>query len=56
MKCYCSENREYPHPRSGEALKALASYRGSNVGVKYAEGFMLLFEVFDTIRGELSKN
>ena len=47
MACYKSELREYPHPRSLEALKALASYRGSNVGYRYAEAFLLLRELFD---------
>lgn len=51
MECYQSESRESPHPRSPEALRALAHYRGSNVGVKYAEGFMLLREVVDINRG-----
>lgn len=46
MACYRSESRQYPHPRSAEALRALAQYRGSNVGVKAAEAFMLLREVF----------
>ena len=45
MKCYSSESAVSPHPRSPEALLALAEYRGSNVGVKYAEAFMLLREV-----------
>lgn len=45
MRCYRSESTVYPHPRSSEALLALASYRGSNVGVRYAEGFELLREV-----------
>ena len=40
MKAYASQLREYPHPRSIEALRALAQYRGSNVGVPLAEAFM----------------
>ena len=47
MNCYRSESTEYPHPRSGEALTALAKYRGSNVGYKMAEAFMLLRECYD---------
>lgn len=31
-------------PRSYSAIKALAAYRGSRIGVNYAEAFMLLFE------------
>lgn len=45
MTCYRSESTEYPHPRSGQALEALARYRGSTIGMKMAEGFMLLREV-----------
>lgn len=40
MKCYKSQICDYPHPRSSESIEALAKYRGSTVGVKYAEGFM----------------
>jgi len=46
MKCYKSESAMYPHPRSSEALRALASYRGSSVGFKMAEAFMALREVY----------
>ena len=45
MACYRSESAKSPHPRSPEALRALAAYRGSNVGFKMAEGFMLLREI-----------
>ena len=45
MKCYRSESARYPHPRSAEALKALAEYRGSNVGVEMAEAFICMREV-----------
>jgi LmbE family N-acetylglucosaminyl deacetylase len=45
MKCYRSESAKAPHPRSEEALRALAAWRGSNVGVKCAEAFMSLREV-----------
>ncbi len=44
MDCYKSERREYPHPRSGEALEALAKMRGSQCGFEKAEAFMLLRE------------
>ena len=47
MSCYRSERAEYPHPRSGEALEALAKYRGCNVGYLCAEAFMLLRECND---------
>lgn len=45
MRCYRSESAEYPHPRSTKALRALASYRGSNVGFEMAEAFMSLREI-----------
>ena len=45
MSCYRTENTVYPHPRSAEALEVLGKYRGSNVGYRLAEGFMLLREI-----------
>ena len=41
MSCYQTELREYPHPRSLEAIRALAMYRGASCGVPLAEAFML---------------
>ena len=38
---YEIETREFPHPRSIEAIKALSKWRGSNVGVSNAESFMI---------------
>jgi len=35
--------RGYPHPRSNEALKGLASYRGGQAGMVYAEAFESVF-------------
>lgn len=35
--------REYPHPRSEEALKGLAVYRGCQAGCNYAEAFECVF-------------
>lgn len=37
---YKSEVKEAPHPRSLFALVNLASYRGEEVGLEYAEGFI----------------
>lgn len=45
MACYKSQLFEYPHPRSKKAIKALAQYRGSTIGVCYAESFMLVRKV-----------
>lgn len=35
--------RDYPHPRSNEALKGLAAYRGGQAGLNYAESFECVF-------------
>jgi len=45
MKAYGSELKQYPHPRSLEIIEALAKKRGSEVGVKFAEAFMLIREI-----------
>ena len=45
MKCHASQIRQYPHPRSLEAIEALARYRGSTVCCKYAEAFMVIRQV-----------
>ncbi|MCM1213748.1 MAG: PIG-L family deacetylase [Lachnospiraceae bacterium] len=42
MSCYRSQVKMFPHPRSIEALDALAKLRGSTVGVCAAEAFCLL--------------
>ena len=44
MSIYASEVMEYPYPRSFDSIKALARWRGSRVGVEYAEAFMLIYE------------
>ncbi len=43
MKYYDSEMGEFPFPRSVEAIKALATLRGSQSGYKAAEAFSLLY-------------
>lgn len=45
MKCYASQIQQYPHPRSERGIKALAEYRGSTVGIMYAESFMLVRQI-----------
>ncbi|MEJ9228294.1 PIG-L family deacetylase [Peribacillus butanolivorans] len=35
--------RDYPHPRSNEAIKGLAAYRGGQAGMFYAEAFESVF-------------
>lgn len=39
IKEYSSEVREFPHPRSDEAIMSLAKKRGSEVGLNCAEAF-----------------
>jgi N-acetylglucosamine malate deacetylase 1 len=45
MSVYESELMSDYFPRSYQTIKALASYRGSRIGVRYAEAFQLLFEI-----------
>lgn len=40
MTSYTGEARPYPHPRSGEVLKALSQVRGSEAGFHHAEAFL----------------
>jgi LmbE family N-acetylglucosaminyl deacetylase len=42
LKIYKNEIRKYPHSRSLESIKILAKYRGTQIGVKYAEAFYIL--------------
>lgn len=42
MACYESEARAFPHPRSSEALTAIARRWGSVAGVESAEAFQLV--------------
>lgn len=42
FRCYKTEKRPYPHPRSEEALKVLSRKRGIEIGFEYAEAFMVL--------------
>ncbi|WP_135081494.1 PIG-L deacetylase family protein [Terasakiella sp. SH-1] len=42
MQAYEDEMLPAPHPRSEEVLRSLAQYRGTQVGVKYAEAFTLI--------------
>lgn len=39
LRCYETEVRTFPHPRSEEALRALAAWRGSTAGIRTAEAF-----------------
>jgi len=42
MEAYEGEIRSFPHPRSTQAIRALATLRGSTVGFNAAEAFMLV--------------
>ncbi|RXJ68985.1 GlcNAc-PI de-N-acetylase [Halarcobacter ebronensis] len=46
MNLFESEIDKVPFPRSEENIKALATFRGSSSGCKYAESFVLLKEIF----------
>ncbi|MFZ0731452.1 MAG: PIG-L deacetylase family protein [Candidatus Sulfotelmatobacter sp.] len=45
MECYDSESRRFPHPRSPEALRAIAMRWGSVAGCAAAEAFELVRSV-----------
>ena len=45
MRCYVSQLRPHPHPRSTEGLEALARLRGTVVGAQAAEAFALVREI-----------
>ncbi len=44
MKCFKSQLYAFPHPRSLEAIEALAKLRGSTIGAQYAESFVCVRE------------
>ena len=44
MSCFTGQIKQFPHPRSLEAIRALAQLRGSTIGVGYAEAFALVRE------------
>lgn len=43
LSSYSGVMRPYPHPRSPEALRGLAAFRGSQAGCNYAEAFETAF-------------
>lgn len=45
LACYDSETRQFPHPRSPEALRAIAARWGSVAGCQAAEAFELVRSV-----------
>ena len=45
LDCYESEMRRFPHPRSSEAVRALARSRGASVGIEACEAFDVIRQV-----------
>jgi LmbE family N-acetylglucosaminyl deacetylase len=46
LKCYDSEMRNFPHPRSYESVENLSKFRGATVGLFYAEAFELGRDIY----------
>lgn len=46
MKCYKSQLRDFPNPRSLDAIEALSKLRGSTICVNNAECFMIIRSIF----------
>ncbi len=44
LSAYRGVMRDYPHPRSREAIRGLAAYRGVQAGCRYAEAFECVFQ------------
>lgn len=45
MKVYKGELNKHPFPRSERSIRALATFRGSTSGCKFAESFVLIKEI-----------
>ena len=45
LACYAGEMRPFPHPRSVEAIEALARWRGASAGLQAAEAFHVIRQV-----------
>ena len=45
LEAYAEEMRPFPHPRSYEAVDALAIWRGATVGLRAAEAFVVVREI-----------
>lgn len=46
MECYEFEKRQFPHPRSPEALRIFAQRWGITVGIELAEAFCVVRHIF----------
>ncbi len=49
LSAYSGVMRPYPHPRSEQAIRGLASYRGAQANCNYAEAFECVFRRVDNI-------
>ena len=47
LECYKTEMRDFPHPRSFDAIEALARVRGSHAGLAAAEAFEIILDIQD---------
>lgn len=47
LAAYRGVMRPFPHPRSREALEALAAHRGAQAGLGYAEAFQVVYQRLD---------
>jgi LmbE family N-acetylglucosaminyl deacetylase len=45
LEAYTEEMRPFPHPRSFQAIDALAAWRGASSGLKIAEAFMVIRDI-----------
>jgi LmbE family N-acetylglucosaminyl deacetylase len=45
LECYETKMRDYPHPRSAQALRERAAFWGSHTGCGAAEPFRILRQV-----------
>ncbi len=45
LRCYLSEVKDFPYPRSKEGIETLARYRGMQSANTYAESFQLIREL-----------
>jgi LmbE family N-acetylglucosaminyl deacetylase len=45
IKCFKSQLKEFPNPRSIETIEALAKFRAATVGFKSAEAFMIIRQI-----------
>ena len=47
MTYYKTQLKEFPNPRSVQAIRALSEFRGSTICTKNAEAFMLIRDIID---------